>query len=135
MDKLSFVMENYLEAVYELSEAGRGARLTDVAVRMSVNKPTANMAIAALAEKGLVTNERYRRIVLTETGYGMASAVAEKHKTIRWFLMKSLNLEADAADADACAIEHVISDTAIRAMRNFARGFVRKDDDTNGGNE
>jgi Mn-dependent DtxR family transcriptional regulator len=76
MDKLSFVMENYLEAVYELSEAGRGARLTDVAVRMSVNKPTANMAIAALAEKGLVTNERYRRIVLTETGHNMASAVA-----------------------------------------------------------
>jgi Mn-dependent DtxR family transcriptional regulator len=132
MDKLSFVMENYLEAAYELSEAGRGARLTDVAVRMCVNKPTANMAIAALAEKGLVTNERYRRIVLTETGHNVASAVAEKHKTIRQFLLESLNLDAEAADADACAIEHVISDTAIRAMRNFSRGRVREDSDTNG---
>jgi Mn-dependent DtxR family transcriptional regulator len=46
--------------------------------------------------------------------------------------MESLNLDAEAADADACAIEHVISNMAINAMRNFSRGRVREDSDTNG---
>jgi Mn-dependent DtxR family transcriptional regulator/DNA-binding Xre family transcriptional regulator len=133
-DKLTFTMENYLEAVYELSQTERGARLTDVAARLSVNKSTAVSAMSALAEKGLVEDGRYRRIVLTEAGRVMASAVAEKHRTIRRFLTESLNLDAEAADADACAIEHVISDTAIGAMRSFLRGRAGESNCTDGGN-
>jgi Mn-dependent DtxR family transcriptional regulator len=62
MDKLSVTLENYLEAIFELSgrEGGAGARLTDIAERLSVTKATANAAMASLAEKGMVKNERWR---------------------------------------------------------------------------
>ncbi|MDR2354901.1 MAG: metal-dependent transcriptional regulator [Clostridiales Family XIII bacterium] len=127
-DKLTFTMENYLEAVYELSQEqetkARGARLTDVAVRLSVNKSTASAAMTTLAEKDLIEAGRYRRIVLTEAGHDMASAVAEKHKTIGRFFTEILDLDDETADTDACAIEHVISDRAIHAMRNFLNGRV-----------
>ena len=135
MDKLTFTMENYLEAVYELSKEGRGARLTDIAARLSVTKSTATTAMSALAERGLIEGGRYRRVVLTKAGHGMASEVAGKHETIERFLAETLDLDAKTADTDACAIEHVISDKAIEAMRNFLRGRVREDGDTSGGNE
>jgi len=38
MDKLTFTMENYLEAVYELSREDGSARLTDIAARLEVTK-------------------------------------------------------------------------------------------------
>jgi Mn-dependent DtxR family transcriptional regulator len=117
-------MENYLEAVYELSQDGCGARLTDIAARMSVTKSTANTAMSSLAERGLVECGRYRRIALTHAGYGMASGVAEKHKTIRRFFTEILNMDDETADTDACAIEHVISDKAILAMRDRLRGHI-----------
>jgi Mn-dependent DtxR family transcriptional regulator len=135
MDKLTFTMENYLEAVYELSREGLGARLTDIAARLSVTKSTATTAMSALAERGLVESGRYRRVVLTKAGYGMASEVAEKHKTIKRFFTEILDLDDKTADTDACAIEHVISDRAIQAMRNFPLGRIREGGDTSGGNE
>jgi Mn-dependent DtxR family transcriptional regulator len=138
MDKLTFTMENYLEAVYELSQGGDGARLTDIAAWLSVAKSTANIAMSALAGKGLVENGRYRRVYLTEAGYEMASGVAEKHKTIRRFFTAILVLDEKIADTDACAIEHVISDEAVEAMRKQMRKYFREQNkkiDKKGGNK
>lgn len=119
MDKLSPRMEDYLEAVYEVSLKRYGARLTDIAARLSVTKSTANAAMAALAERRLVKNERYARVVLTRKGAQMARAAARKHETIRDFLTEILQIDDATADKDACAIEHVISDPSIKAMRKF----------------
>jgi Mn-dependent DtxR family transcriptional regulator len=118
-DKLTFTMENYLEAVYDLSDENPGVRLTDVASRLSVTKSTANAAIAALAGRKLVEAGHYSRIYLTHSGMTMASKIAEKHKIIRQFFLKTLNVDLGTADVDACAIEHVISDESLDAMKEF----------------
>ncbi|MDR0570924.1 MAG: metal-dependent transcriptional regulator [Clostridiales Family XIII bacterium] len=117
MEKLSFTLESYLDAVYELSREKEGTRLTDVARRMNVTKSTANAAMASLAKKRLIESERYQSIRLTESGAAMARGVTRKHETIRRFFCECLKMDGEAADADACAIEHVISDAAVRAMR------------------
>ncbi|MDR1204261.1 MAG: metal-dependent transcriptional regulator, partial [Peptococcaceae bacterium] len=101
MDKLSPRMEDYLEAVYEVSLKRYGARLTDIAARLSVTKSTANAAMAALAERRLVKNERYARVVLTRKGAQMARAAARKHETIRDFLTEILQIDDATADKDA----------------------------------
>ena len=59
MEKLTFSMENYLEAVYELSSGDKGARVSDIASWMGVTRPSTNSAMATLSEKGLITNEKY----------------------------------------------------------------------------
>jgi Mn-dependent DtxR family transcriptional regulator len=119
MDKLSFTMESYLDAIFELSEGGAGVRLTDLAKKLSVTKSTANAAAASLAEKGLIANERYGRIKLTDAGMREARQITEKHGIVRAFFSEILNLDEETADRDACAIEHVISDKATRAMRKL----------------
>ncbi|HOA79836.1 MAG TPA: MarR family transcriptional regulator, partial [Defluviitaleaceae bacterium] len=57
MEKLTFVMENYLEAIYELTGGTSGARVSDISERLGVSKASVNSAMATLAEKGLVINE------------------------------------------------------------------------------
>ena len=117
MEKLSFVMENYLEAIYELSGGDTGARVSDIANKLKVTKATTNSAIATLRAKGLVTMARYREVHLTEAGRALSMQTAHKHHVIFRFLSEILAVDASTADMDACAIEHVISSTSVMAMR------------------
>ena len=127
MEKLTFTMENYLEAVYELSGEGAGARVSDIAERLGVTKPSTNSAMATLSEKGLITNEKYGEIFLTQAGRKLAEFTANKHHTIRRFFTEVLKLDFETADTDACAIEHVISNHAIEAMQEFMKISIDRD--------
>jgi Mn-dependent DtxR family transcriptional regulator len=100
--KLSFTMENYLEAIYELSREGTGARITDIAERLGVSKASTNSAMATLAEH-----------------------TSNKHRVIKKFLCSVLDVSPSVAETDACAIEHVISNDSIAAMKEF----MQKDKD------
>ncbi|NLJ87166.1 MAG: metal-dependent transcriptional regulator [Epulopiscium sp.] len=119
MEKLTFVMENYLEAIYELSNENSGARVSDIAERLGVTKASVNNAMATLAEKGLVINEKYKEVFLTPTGLEKAKRTANKHHIIRKFLTDILKVNPEIADEDACSIEHVISWDSINAMQEF----------------
>jgi len=112
-------MENYLEAIYELSSEGTGARVSDIADRLGVTKASTNSAMSTLAEKGLIVNEKYKEIFLTPEGLKLAEFTSKKHHVIQQFLTKILKVEPSVADNDACAIEHVISNDSIAAMQEF----------------
>ncbi len=118
MEKLTFTMENYLEAIYELAPDGSGARVSDIAERLGVTKASTNSAMATLSEKGLIVNEKYKEVYLTEAGLALARFTSNKHHVIARFFTRVLRLNPEVADADACAIEHVISDEAIHAMES-----------------
>ncbi|MCB8815003.1 metal-dependent transcriptional regulator [Desulfosporosinus shakirovi] len=119
MEKLTFTMENYLEAIYELSSDGNGARISDIAERLSVTKASANSAMSTLSEKGLIINEKYKEIFLTPSGRELAEFTSKKHQVIQEFFTKILKVDAVIANRDACAIEHVISNDSIYAMQEF----------------
>jgi Mn-dependent DtxR family transcriptional regulator len=117
MVNLTFIMENYLEAVYELSKGGTGARVTDIAVRLGVSKASVNNAMSVLAEKGLVESEKYQEIRLTRSGEEQAALISGKHRVIQQYLIEVLGVDPSVADTDACAIEHVISSDSVYAMQ------------------
>ncbi|MFZ3130856.1 MAG: metal-dependent transcriptional regulator [Desulfosporosinus sp.] len=119
MMRLTFTMENYLEAIYELSREGDGVRVSDIAERLGVTKASTNSAMATLSEKGLITNERYKEIFLTPAGLELAKFTANKHHVIEKFFRVILNVNPSVADEDACAIEHVISNDSIAAMQEY----------------
>jgi len=123
--KLSFTMENYLEAIYELSREGTGARITDIAERLGVSKASTNSAMATLAEKGLIIYEKYKEVNLTPKGLKLAEHTSNKHRVIKKFLCNVLDVSPSVAETDACAIEHVISNDSIAAMKEF----MQKDKD------
>jgi len=119
LEKLTFTMENYLEAIYELSTQGAGARVSDIALRLGVTKASTNSAMSTLSEKGLIVSEKYKEVFLTPEGLKLAELTSKKHHVIRQFLTEVLKVELSVAEADACAIEHVISSDSIAAMQLF----------------
>jgi len=119
MEKLTFSMENYLEAVYELSVMSGGtARVSDIAARMGVSKASVNNAMNVLAQRGLLENEKYREICLTDEGRSIGRMTAGKHAVL-FQLLRFLNVDEHTADEDACAIEHVISVDSIHQIYEF----------------
>lgn len=119
MPKLTFSMENYLEAVYELSAGTGGARVSDIAARLGVSKASVNSAMNALHQRGLVENEKYREIYLTEEGRRLAKLTSHKHVILQTLLHQVIGIDNEQASADACAMEHVISDTSTEKILAF----------------
>ena len=126
MKQLTFSMENYLEAIYELSENGKGVRISDISKRLGVAKSSTNSAMATLSKRGLIVSEKYKEIHLTAEGLKTAEFTAKKHKLIHQFFTEVLNIDTHIADKDACAIEHVISNESIIAMKTFMADFITK---------
>jgi len=116
MDKLTPTMEAYLDTICELCVSADGARVTDIALRMGVSKASTSRAMAQLADKGLIEQKRYQNVYLTPLGEAQAAAVNKRHTILLKFFIHHLHVSPAVADADACAIEHVISDETVQAM-------------------
>ncbi len=119
MENLTYTMENYLEAIYELSKVNNYARISDIAKKFNVSKASASNAMQTLLGKGLITTQKYREIYLTEEGKRLAELTSKKHDVIRDFFINVLKVDSKVADSDACAIEHVISSDSVNAMKEY----------------
>lgn len=120
MTQLSYTLENYLEAIYELSRNNKtGARISDIAKRMHVSKASTNSAMNSLSEKGLIINEKYGKIFLTDKGYELSKSTSIKHQIIKEFFCDILGINMITANDDACKIEHVISGDSVAAMKKY----------------
>lgn len=113
--------EDYLEAICEICEEEKVARVTDLASHMDVSLASVNYALRVLVEAGLVKHEKYGYIELTERGNRIGQAIYRKHKLIRSFLINVLNVDEDIADKDACGIEHVVSEETCDKMNSYLR--------------
>ena len=101
-------IEDYLECIYQVNQ-GQGVKSTDIAAKLSVSKPSVHRAIVTLAEMGLLSQEKYSLIYLTEAGQKKAAEVNAKHEILSSFLQDVLGIEADVAEEEACKMEHGVS--------------------------
>lgn len=113
--------EDYLEAICEICEEEKVARVKDIATYMAVSLASVNYAMKALKGEGLIKQKRYGYIELTEKGNKIGQAIYRKHKLIRSFLVNVLNVDEKVADKDACGIEHVVSEETFDKMKSFMK--------------
>jgi len=114
-------MEDYLEAVGFLSDDGEGSvRVTDIADKLGVSKPSVLTAIKALEDRGFVEHERYRGVTLTATGKVRSAEIQSRHEFLRAFLRNVVDVPDDIAEKDACRMEHVLSEATLERMRLIA---------------
>jgi DtxR family Mn-dependent transcriptional regulator len=109
-------LEDYLEAVSFLADDG-AVRVTDIAQRLGVSKPSVLTALRALEDRGLLEHERYRGVVLTEKGELEAQAIRERHTFLTNFLRDVVGVSQETAEKDACRMEHVLSEETLERMR------------------
>lgn len=116
---LTSTMEDYLEAIFDLNQEHAGVRVRDIAQKMDVKMPTVTSMLKSLNEKGYVNYEKYEYVELTEAGVNVGKEMRYRHDVIYEFLSKTLEIEPQTADAEACKIEHSLNDNTLKRMIAF----------------
>lgn len=111
--------ENYLETILLLEMRNGSVRAVDIANKLGYSKPSVTRAMGILKKAGLVEQEAYGNIYLTEAGRKRAVDVYDRHVLIKQFLMTTLQLDESTAETDACRIEHIVSPKTVDRMRAF----------------
>jgi DtxR family Mn-dependent transcriptional regulator len=119
--KLSASTEDYIEAVYLLSQEAPAVRVKDISERLSVSRPSVHKAVHVMADKGYIEHEPYGYIYLTETGRKKGEALYNRHCLIESFLKDVLGVSDSKAAEDACRIEHSLSDESMRRLMEFMK--------------
>ena len=119
MESVSDRQQDYLEAVLALEGENDVARVTDLADRLGVSKPTVSAALKSLRESGLLEHRRYGHVRLTREGREIARAVARRHRLLVEFFRDVLGVEGEQAVEDACGVEHHISPSTRRRLTRF----------------
>ena len=110
--------EDYLEQILILHEQKGYARSIDIAMGLSVSKPSVSFAMKQLRENGYITMDKDNYITLTDKGMEIAENIYARHKALTQFLIQ-LGVGEDIAREDACKLEHDISPDTFEAIRRF----------------
>src|SRR5690606_28760311 len=118
---LSFTEENYLKAIYSLSEksATSDTSTSEIAERIRTKPPTVSDMLRKLTEKKLVVYEKYKRVQLTKSGRQMAILIIRKHRLWEVFLHDKLGFAWDEVHEVAEQLEHIRSEKLILHLEKF----------------
>jgi Mn-dependent DtxR family transcriptional regulator len=114
-EKLSASLEDYLEAIYNLSSDSQFARAKDIALTLDVAKASVTSALRTLAERELINYKPYGYITLTEQGRHLALKIARRHEMLSFFFAEVLGVEPGTAQKAACRTEHPLGPEVVPA--------------------
>lgn len=110
--------ENYLETILVLSKKLPVVRSIDIATELNYSKPSVSVAMKNLREQECIEVSSAGFITLTEKGMKIANSVYERHEVLSSVLV-AIGVAPEVAAADACKIEHQISDESFQALKKF----------------
>ena len=111
--------EDYLEVILVLQKQRGVVRSVDVARHLGVSKPSVCHAVATLREGGFLLMDEDNFLHLTDAGCEVAEQVYEKHRFFTQRLIAA-GVDPKTAEADACRIEHVISEESFQRLKATA---------------
>ena len=124
---LSLTEENYLKAIYHISDSGAKAVLTnELAEAMTTKAASVTDMIKKLSVKELITYEKYYGVNLTVRGKTAALLVVRKHWLWETFLVQKLGFTWDEVHEVAEQLEHIHSARLINKLDEFL-GFPKVD--------
>lgn len=121
--------EEYLEAIYALTQDHAMATTTAISRRLRIAPASVTEMLKKLAAKELVFYSPRRGVALTAKGMEIGEAMARKHRLLEFFLHDSLHVRIDKVHDEACAMEHALSDETERALCRALRSPARCPDD------
>lgn len=116
---LTSVMEDYLEAIFNLDREKKFVRVRDIAKRMDVKMPTVSSMLKTLNSKGLVNYEKYEYVELTKRGADVGQEMQRRHGILRKFLTEVLKVDFGTADEEACKMEHALGADTLESLVDF----------------
>lgn len=111
--------EMYLEAIYVLREKIGFVRSVDVSEYLGYSKPSVSRAMGILRNGEYIRVDADGGIALTEKGQIIAEKIYARH-TLLTKLLVYIGVSEETAAADACKLEHAISDESFEALQKYA---------------
>ncbi len=105
----SYTEENYLKALFNLSNEKGEVSVNELSKRLVIKMPTVNSMMKKLAEKKLVHYESYKPLRLTEKGKKEAGLIIRKHRLTEMFLVQKMGFGWEQVHEIAEQIEHLHS--------------------------
>lgn len=116
--------EMYLEAIYVLHEKTGFVRSVDVSEYLGYSKPSVSRAMGILRAGEYIVVDSDGSITLTDSGLEIARKIYERH-TLLTKLLTHIGVSGETAAADACKIEHAISDESFEALKKYAADILK----------
>jgi Mn-dependent DtxR family transcriptional regulator len=114
--------EMYLEAILVLSREQGYVRSVDVSEYLGYSKPSVSRAVGLLKNGEYITVEPDGALLLTDSGREIAEKIYERHTFLSSLLVK-MGVSEETAAADACKLEHAISDESFLAIKQYVQNM------------
>src|SRR5512141_796055 len=111
---MSASTEEYLEALYTLSQKEEKVSTSAISKRLNIAPASVTEMLKKLAENGYVEYLPYQGVSLTAKGHEMAEKMTRKHRLLERFLHDMLKIGTDKVHKEACAMEHSLSEETER---------------------
>ena len=112
--------ENYLKTIFKLSDHGREYVFTNqIAEKIGTQAASVSDMLKKLAIKKFINYEKYKGVLLTDTGIHHACIIIRKHRLWEVFLVNKLNFAWDQVHEVAEQLEHIKSEILIDKLDDF----------------
>jgi DtxR family Mn-dependent transcriptional regulator len=108
--------EEYLETIYNLTQSGQSATTSAISKRLKIAPASVTEMLRKLENEEYVNYLPYQGVTLTAKGLGIGERMTRKHRLLERFLHDTLKIGKEKVHAEACAMEHSLSDEAERAL-------------------
>jgi len=112
--------EDYLEAILVISKNKNNVRAVDIVKHTGYARASISIALKQLKESGYIIVDDKRNITLTDAGTQIAMRTYERHLLIQNFFI-ALGVDEETAFADACILEHGISEKSFECLSDYYR--------------
>ncbi len=110
--------EMYLETILQLAEEREHVRSVDVANSTGYSRPSVSRAMGLLRTRGYIEIDEAGYITLTAEGRNIAEHIYERHNILTEMFVR-MGVSQEIAAADACRVEHVISDETFGKIKDY----------------
>ncbi len=121
--KIQESAENYLEAILMVKEEKGEVRSIDIVNKLNFSKPSVSVAMKQLEANGYIERDSMGNISLLPPGKKIAESIYERHNTLTKILTL-LGVSEETARADACRIEHHVSDETFEALKKHCKDIL-----------
>ena len=112
--------ENYIKVIYHLSLVSpKGVNTNAIAGMLDTKASSVTDMLKKLAEKKLVSYQKYQGVTLTENGFLTAKMIVRKHRLWEVFLVDKLGFAWDEVHEIAEELEHIKSEALINKLDFF----------------
>lgn len=107
---ITLTEENYLKAIYHLTEKNENVSVNELSKFLNIKMPSVNSMMKKFAEKKWVIYESYKPLVITESGKKQAALIVRKHRLTEMFLVEKMGFGWEQVHEIAEQIEHIKSE-------------------------